>query len=216
MIRRLIQQQHIGVRHQRLRQRDAFLGAARQRVHPRRAVQMQALQGLLDALFPHPAVEVFDARLQRVEVVARQVLLVALAQFAGLGRAFAGGLEDGGLGLEDGLLRHVGAAQPLLELQHAVVGLVQPSQDFQQRGFAGAVAPDQRHALAAVERETGAIEQRHMAEGEVGVGKGDQGHRGIVGDARRDAGANCAADGAAPPPAANLSRTPHNETRSAA
>ena len=43
-----------------------------------------------------------------------------------------------------------------------------------------AVAPDQRHALARLQRKGRAIQQGHVPEGEMGVGEGQQGHGGIV------------------------------------
>jgi hypothetical protein len=57
VVGRLVQQQHIGPRHQRLGQRHAFLLAARQPVDHRVGRQLQALQGLGDALLPGPAVQ---------------------------------------------------------------------------------------------------------------------------------------------------------------
>ena len=38
-----------------------------------------------------------------------------------------------------------------LHLQHAVIGFFQPGQDFEQRGFAGAITADQAHALQGFE-----------------------------------------------------------------
>jgi len=45
----------------------------------------------------------------------------------------------------------------------AVVPRGKPLDDFQETGFPGAVAPDQSDALAGLDHEIDAIEQRHMA-----------------------------------------------------
>ena len=66
VVGRLVQQQHIGLRHQRLRQGHAFFGAARQGTHGGAGVQVQPVQGLSDALFPVPAVQRLDLALHRI------------------------------------------------------------------------------------------------------------------------------------------------------
>ena len=71
----LVQQQHIGLGYQRLRERHALFGAARQRVDHRIGVEVQALQGLRNPLLPVPAVQRFNFALHRVQVA------VALAIF---------------------------------------------------------------------------------------------------------------------------------------
>ena len=152
------------------------------------------MQRLVDALLPGPAIEGFEARLQRVEIVARLMALEALAQALGLGHAFADRIEHGQRAGEFRFLRNIEAAQALLHLQHAVVRALEAGEDLQQRRLAAAVAADQPDALAAIDRQRRAVEQRHMAIGEVGVGEGQQGHACIVGDPlkppRRTAGSS--------------------------
>ncbi len=172
----LVEQQHLGHGHQRLRQRDALLHAAGQAADVARAVQVQLRQRGVDALLPGPGVQRLDARLQRVEVVARRMRLVARAQRLGLGHAFADDVEDAVRRLEQRLLRHVADAQALRHLQQSVVELLQAGQHLQQRGLAGAVAADQAKPLAGLERERRAVEQCDMAVGQVGVREGQDGH----------------------------------------
>ena len=167
----LVQQQHVGVGGQRLGQGHALLGAARQRVHHRRGVQVQALQRLVHPAFPVPAVQRLDAGLDRVQVVAGLMRLVAGAQGLGFGHALAHHLEHRGTGREVGLLRHIEAAHVLLRLQQAVVQLFQAGQHLEQRRLAGTVAADQRDPFTRLQRKARAIEQRDVAEGQMGVGK---------------------------------------------
>jgi hypothetical protein len=68
-----------------------------------------------------------------------------------------------------GLLRHIGDAQALLELQRAVVGLFKAAQDLEQGRFARAVAADQAHAFRGLDGHVGVVEQRNVAEGELRV-----------------------------------------------
>ena len=178
VVGRLVEQQHVGRGDERARQRDALFQAAGELAHRARAVQVQAVQRLVDTLLPGPAVQRLDAGLDGVEVVTLRAVrgahlvpmrLVALAQRLDLGHAFADDVEHGGRGVELGLLRHVDHAQALLRLQQAVVELLDAGQHLQQRGLAAAVAADQRQPLAAFERQGGAVEQRDMAVGEVRV-----------------------------------------------
>ncbi len=178
VIGRLVEQQDLGARDQRLGQRDALERAARELADALLAGQPEALQRGLHARFPVPAVERLQACLQRVEVDAVGMRLVGRAQRARLGDAVGHRLEHAGRTVEDRLLRDIAHAQPRRELQQAVVGALQPGDDLEQRGLAAAVAPDQPEPLAGFEREAGAVEQGDMAVGEVGVGQREQGHDG--------------------------------------
>ena len=130
-------------------------------------VQVQPLQGFVDALLPVPAVLRLDGALQRVEVAVAVAVLVD--QRDHVGDAGARGLEDVAPGIQHRFLRHISDAQALLQLQDAVVGLFQAGQDFEERGLARAVAPDQADAFAGLQREIGVVEQRNVAEGELRV-----------------------------------------------
>ena len=144
VVGRLVEQQHVGRRDQRLRQGHPLARAAGQRVDDRGSVEVQSLQGLIDALLPGPAAQRFEPRLQGVQIVVGSVRLVARAQPARLGHAFGDGVEHRHARRERRLLRDVDAARAALHLQQAIVELLQARQDLQQRGLAGAVAPDQR------------------------------------------------------------------------
>ena len=80
--------------------------------------------------------------------------------------------------VERRLLRHVADADARL---HPDLAVVEPParagrQRRQQGGLAGAVAADQRDALARIEQKIGVIEQRHVAVGEAGIGEFEVGH----------------------------------------
>jgi len=84
----------------------------------------------------------------------------------------------GAAGLEGGLLldrceREAGRAPhaPVVRLRAAL-------DELQQARLAGAVAADEAHALAGLEDEVGAIEQRDMAESEARGGELDERHFG--------------------------------------
>ena len=150
MVGRLVEQQHVGHGDQRLRQRDTLFHPARELADVARAVQVQLSDRAVDALLPVPGVERLDPGLQRVEVDAVGMLLVSLTHRPRLGNALADGLEHRVSGLERGLLGHIANAQPLGQLQQAVVELFEPGDHLEHRGLAGAVAADQAQALAGV------------------------------------------------------------------
>ena len=175
-----VEQQQIGQRHQRLRQRHALAHATREAADALIGLQAEPAKGLGYALLPVPAIQGFDFGLQRVEVAAALVRQVALQQLLHALQAHAHGLEHAGLGVELGLLRHVGHAQPVLALYLAVVGALEAGDDFEQRRFAAAVAPHQSDALAGLERKIDPVEQGQVAVGEAEAVEGDPGH-GAVG-----------------------------------
>ena len=132
VVGRLVEQQHVGPGDQRLGQRHALFGAARERADDGVLVQVQAVQGFFDALLPVPAVQRLDFRLQGVQIgvlVGRQVLL---HHMPGPCQSCAGSYENRSVRVQAGLLRDIGNAQVLLQLQGAVVGFVDARQDFEQ------------------------------------------------------------------------------------
>ncbi len=77
-----------------------------------------------------------------------------------------------------GFLRDRAMRRPAGCLQVAIVQRDAAGDDVEQRRLAGAVAADQADALAGLEAEFGAIEQRLGAEGEFGAQQREQGHDG--------------------------------------
>ena len=167
----LIEQQHIGHRDQRLRQRNALLHAAGQLPDLTRAIEVQLRQRSLDAQFPVPRIERLDAGLQRIEIDAIGMLLVGLAHRARLGNALADRIKHCVPRIELRLLRHVADAQPLRHLQQAIVEFFEAGDDFQHRRLASAIAADQAEPFTAIERKRRVVEEGHVAESQVGIGE---------------------------------------------
>ena len=161
-------------RDQRLRQGDPLLHPARASAQQGLAVKLQALQGFSHAAIHMPAVLRLDGGLQGIEV--------AFAPGEGLdhrehiAQASAHRVVHRGVGREVRLLRHAADAQALLHLQAAFIGLRPASEDAEQGGLARAIAANEAHALAHLQRELGTIKQGDVAKGEGGVEQSEAGH----------------------------------------
>ena len=170
----LIEQQYVGLGHQRLGQGDTLARAAGQCADLRLGIQMQPVQGLVHALLPVPAVLGFNRALQGIEIaLAVRVLVDQLDQSL---EACTHRSEHGVFRVQLRFLGNEGQAHALLELHHAVVGLLHTPQYLEQRGLASAVASDESDALAALKGEASLVEECHVAKGQVGVYEGDQCH----------------------------------------
>ena len=142
----LVQQQHMGAHDQRLRQCHAFDIAARQRAEARLPIQPELVQGSVHALLPLPAIVCLDLRLQGIQIALPAFVLRNQIQHGR--QSLLHGFEHRGMAVKRRFLRYIGRDQPLLPLHHAVVWLLQPRQNFEQRGFTRAIAPDQPNPLA--------------------------------------------------------------------
>ena len=167
MVGRLVQQQHIRPRHQRLCQRYPLARPAGQRTHLRIAWQMQSLQRLFHPLLPGPPIQGFDAALKRIQGMRVRGLQILLAQCDHFGQARARRFKYSMRSVQHRLLRYISDANALLHLQLAIIRMLQPSQNAQQRRLPGAIASDQSHPLAILQRKLRAIQQRHMAKRQV-------------------------------------------------
>ncbi len=186
MVGRLVQQQHVGHADQRASQRHALLHAARKRADRHVAREIQAVQRGFDAVVEIPGVAGVDpladgmhAFHQRIVVIAAQLRGQAVVfgqQRTPLAQARSDGLEHRLLGRKLRLLLDVGDLHALLHHEQAIVQARRAAENLQQRGLARAVTPDQADALAGFERKLGMIEQGNVAEGQLGVGKGDDCH----------------------------------------
>ena len=176
----LVQQQHVGRTHQRLRQQHATLHAAGQRGEVGIAVQLQARQGLAHARVQVPAVAGLDALLRAGHGFGIPVVrgVVEGGQLrAEVAQAFGDHVEHGTFGVLRHGLGQARHAQGVAPAHLAVVGRDFAVQQAQQRGLAGAVAADHAHALAALEGEVDAVQQQRAADAVVDLDQLQQGHR---------------------------------------
>ena len=145
VVGRLVEQQHLRLRHQGLRQRNPFFSAAGERADHRVGVQVQAVKRFCDSLLPVPAVQRLDFALHGVQVAV--ALAILFNQMAHTLQAHADRLKHRGLRVQAGFLGHIGDAGVALYLQHAVVGLFHAGKDFEHGGLARAIAANQANAL---------------------------------------------------------------------
>src|SRR5690606_16076349 len=165
MVGGLVQQQDVGFAHQRAGQQHAPLHAARQRLEARLRGQFELLDHLGHAAVEGAAVQGLDPRLRlahrchvarrdRVEPRAGRVL-----------RHFLG---------------HARHHRARLQAHFAVVGLEFARDQAHQGGLAGAVAADDAHALAGLDRQVHALEQQRAADAEVDALELEEGHDWIL------------------------------------
>ena len=181
VVGRLVEQQHVGRRHQRAGEQHAPLHAAGQAREIGVAIEVQAVQRLGDALVQRPAFGGLDPRLHRGQRVhvdgfgVDQVVVLRQRQ-ADVAEAAADHVEHaaGRIG-RDFLFqsRHPHAA---LAAHLAVVRLELAVEQAQQGGFAGAVATDQGNAFAGLDGQVDALEQQRAADTVVDGIQGHQGH----------------------------------------
>ena len=128
---------------------------------------MQALQRLIDALFPVPAVQRFDLALHGVQVAV--ALAILFNQANNPCQACANSHENSGVSVQLRLLGHVGNAGVVLDLHAAVVGFFHARQYFEHGGFARAVAANQAHAFRGFKGKTSMVEQGDVPESQLSV-----------------------------------------------
>ncbi len=181
VVGRLVQQQHVRLGHQRLRQRHALAHAAGKRPYQRIRVKFQPLDGGLDARLHRPTVLRFQLRLQRLHRRQQGVVIgIRLGQLVRqmmvcgddpvqLAEPARDLVEHRCLGIQHRLLADVTDAHAGRAPDDAVIQRGLRSQHFQHAGLAAAVAPDQADALALVELECDMVEQGYMAVSKRGV-----------------------------------------------
>ena len=164
----LVQKEKVGVPQQQLRKRDAHLPAAGELL--RRLVEVldgksQAAQDLLRPRLELVAAQALVAVLRRAVALQQRVLLVALRHLGYLALHLLdaslealdlhGGVHDLAeralLAREVSLLLQVADGRVARERHGALVRLLQPHHDLEERGLARAVGPDQAPALPRVQ-----------------------------------------------------------------
>jgi hypothetical protein len=117
-------------------------------------------------------IERFDLALQCMQIAP--AMGVVIDQLQHCAQAFAHGFFDRVLCIEQRLLRHIGDAKPVLNMQLTIVGALDPGQDLEQGRLACAVAANQADAFTRFEREAGPIQQSDVAVGQRGVQQSDE------------------------------------------
>ena len=205
VVGRLVEQQHVRIRHEGARQHDAAPGTAGAGADDDVGGQGKPAENLLDPLREVPSAERVDALLQRGQALQRRVVAVCdgVARVVIVGQHFAEFRKPAGHGLIDRggkIFRHVlfqmSDAQRVAPPHAAFVGQHRAADDVQQRRLPGAVAADETDAFAFFELEVRAIEQHLVAERERGVVQRDEAH-GVDGSSASIANAAASASSSA-------------------
>ena len=168
----LVEQQHLGVADEQLRQRDTHLPAARELGGAAREVVLLEAQAehdaahlRLDGVAAQHLVGVADApggsKLLRRGGLAQlglQLVQAALG-FQHLHLRGHDLLEDGLVGHLDGLLLEVAHARALREQHATLVGILGARDDVEHSGLAGAVRAHERQALVFLQAERHVVEE---------------------------------------------------------
>ena len=186
MVGRLVEQQHLGLGHQRPGQQHPALEPARQPRELLVSIQPHAIQGGGHPLVQAPGPRGFDAGLHcgqgigihRVGMGQPVVFGQHAAQFA---QAGCDHVEHAAAGIAGHLLFQPGHARAILHAHLAVIGQQLAGQYAQQGGFSSAIAPDQGNALSRADRQANLFEQQRTADADVDAFKGNQGHALILG-----------------------------------
>ena len=191
VVRRLVEEQQVGVAAERARERRARQLAAGERVE--RAVEIglreaEAARDGADALAPGVAAGVLEPRL-RLGIAAsvcgpwspRRHRLLEAPQLL-LDRDEVGGAREDVLAQREAALQRRTLvvqcdARALRERELAAVDLGLAGEHAQQRRLAGAVRPGERDAVAALDLEGHAVEEEVAGELLAEVGCDDDGHR---------------------------------------
>jgi len=172
MIGRLVEQQQLGIRDERLRERRTPPPAARQVAHALLGRQPELAYDGADAHADVPAAAGVDLALQRLEFLQRgPVMRIRCGQrlepcdSRELGRHAMRNVIAHELGRFVGqLLLEQARAQMGGLLDGAVVGLLFTGNQLERRRLPGAVAPDQANALTRLDGELGVDEDALLAE----------------------------------------------------
>ena len=144
VVRRFVEQQHVGLGHERASQEHASTPAAGERVNVRGAVEREARQHQVHFMIAAPVLRVMPLE-------ARE--------------PFSDDVEDRLLRGERHVLHQPGNPQRGLMPDGPGVGRHLAAENLQQRGLARAVAADDRHPLARFELQRHVVEQRQVSEG---------------------------------------------------
>jgi len=172
MVGGFVEEQEIGIADQRAGERHAPSESPRQVGDLRVGVESVDRERGGDALVQAPAVAPLDLVLELLDPAQRRAagrdlvggVVILREQRADLGEPARDHVEDRRGLVRDQLLRELRDAQPGLAPDLAAVRRDPPRRDAEQGGLPRAVPPDQADALAGVQLERGAVEQRLRSE----------------------------------------------------
>ena len=176
VVRRLVEEHHVGPHEQDAGQRDAHLPAARERAHVavhHGGVEAEAGQDLAGARLEGVAAQLVEARLHVPEAIDERLHLVGalgvgervleVAELGGDGRDGPGAVHRLRHGAPAGhlahVLREVADGHAAVDGDLPLVRLLLARDEAEQRGLAGAVRADQPHLLPVVQGGRGLQEQ---------------------------------------------------------
>ncbi len=142
MVGRLVEQEHVGLAHQRARQQDAPAPAARQRVDDRVGLQLQAGEHEVNMMIAQP------------RFVGFEMVCVSLSH----------DVEHRAVGRQRDVLVKARRAQCGLAPHGARVGRDLAAENLEQRRLARAVPAEDGNALARLDLQRHFVQQRHVAE----------------------------------------------------
>ncbi len=183
VVGRLVQQQQVRLRNQRLGQQHASPPAAGQLGERLVGRQLQPAQGAVHQLLQAPTILGFERLLNVHELVQIGIVADVLAQVVVLGKQLPDPIQALGYHVEHGTI--VGPGQFLWQFadlqswrtpDFPVVGQLAALDQAQHAGLAGAITADDANPLASRNLPGHAIEQGMSAIGEGHIGQFEQGH----------------------------------------
>ena len=167
MVRRLVEQQQIGLGEQQRRERDPHAPAAGEAVER----LMLRLLGKTETGENARRARRRAMRVDGVEPLVDLADAVRIVRVLGLRQQFRPLLRRGEHGLVRGrfaarrFLRDIADARARRRLDASLVGLIDPGDQFEQRRLAGAVAADQADMRLRRQRRGGVVENKMAAQG---------------------------------------------------
>jgi hypothetical protein len=183
----LVEQQHVGRAHKGARQQRLAGASARGLLDARLGIKREVLEYGLHAQMELPTVGRVHRLVQAIELAQGTVVgvrrqrvtgvMVARQQRAQLTESAGRHIENAAVELLGDVLLQPRHAHRALAHHAPLIGRHGAIEHLQQCALAGAVATEQAHAVAASDREVGAIEHGRAAKGHRDVLQGEQRHR---------------------------------------
>ena len=186
MVRRLVEQQHVGLPHERACEQRLALAAAAGVRERRLGVEAQVHEHRVDARLHLPRVGGVERVVQPVHLLQRRVaaarrdavarLVIARQQPSQVAQPLGHDVERAAAEIAGDLLLQPCDGDAGLAHDLARVGAHLAVEQLHERALPGAVPAEQADALAALDPELGMVEDGRAAEGDADVLQADEGH----------------------------------------